>query len=1161
LVPAAIPAYRRIVVHKTEKAEEELVVKPMSEPVKKQEAEPVEIEEQKVEINGTGKKKAKKKEQPKLAHLENERERFRLELFLDLSSDQSGEVKLESMRFIDFFVKSWYYDHAIARTTEGKEPEASMDDMYRAFNHIREEAEGHFRPGTTTLQKIKFFRSAMMGYFQGYERDAADFGTALIHGVFNCSSSTMVGIAGYSLYSNNVRMNRMREHVQAAVNTNEGTFVIENAGPIEVFYEHSCGYLMKPEYYVAEYLVEAGYRKSDFPREVNSWFRARVPDCGEKKPPSGFIPLSHRPGFSEKIKITEQPENQHIGREGFGAGWKEKRPKKKSIEDVEEPEKESGHPLVAVIYGKELAVAQSAILERFRHYAEKRIREMRLSLEGFEDTLGDMGNLYANPEITIKGFPGSVGNFLFPDPYLYTDAFEARSERHAEKRTLEDYQEKEVLPERIMKADVAAGRPGLLEDLWSRQGGDELVVWRMAPFDYADIAEKIADNRMLLFGDSSRGRLKSIHMRKLAFERAVLFCSDRKRCDAAAALLERRLDAIERVMKGEKVDGFAELFERHSAYKKDPLISLEAMGNGQGGVSLEAIEDLVSFRGEKKAIQAVAGYLERDDLGLKRISFLKLINATHGKLLFERESFAQELERILKTGKNVELNAAIAQFLHAQGHKTDETVGALAAYLESKEAVPRALVHELVEAGLPAKTAYDIIERKLRALLHDDVVGFEADLARTSYYQILADLDEGKVVSIFKERLKMDGSGTTWTIADDITVMEGGKVKKSVNIETIAYLLLRRGKFTKGEIGYLIAIDEEEEREFDIHVFAATAHVLGQKELAREVLLKLAEREKIPKRTSTYVLLYHMGHTEEARKKLLTMLAADAIEPGDETYEESGVAIGKYGSSKKVTRVRKVLYEEPLYALSMLGLTERDKERLDEVQQTWGDDILGGRHPLSRITMESARLGMNDYEGIYHSTYAYNVAKAIEGLGRNSIEQAGAWYYKEKHYANMFPNWRIDEEHTKRRRELAWGSPANQLTALQYYFAYGVRLEREDIEALLHMARGNKQRSTYQAGGITYIVETIGSNEVLQFGAITVLAMYGYANFNEKGELIIGPNFGYTEMKRTGRHKMKAAPGTTKITPSKIKTRKADVETTYEFEDHSEEFEEHRKKK
>ena len=73
LVPAAIPAYRRIVVHRTEKAEEELVVQPMTEPVEKEEAEPVEIEEQKVELDGTGKKKHEKKTQLQMSNQKMEK--------------------------------------------------------------------------------------------------------------------------------------------------------------------------------------------------------------------------------------------------------------------------------------------------------------------------------------------------------------------------------------------------------------------------------------------------------------------------------------------------------------------------------------------------------------------------------------------------------------------------------------------------------------------------------------------------------------------------------------------------------------------------------------------------------------------------------------------------------------------------------------------------------------------------------------------------------------------------------------------------------------------------------------------------------------------------------------------------------------------------------
>ena len=142
-----------------------------------------------------------------LETVRKERDEFRNILKKDMNDDAEGKMKLGSMKFIDFFIKSWFYDYAEKELEKGKQPSVKIKELYDSFESILNDAIKSIKPEYGRLQRIKMFHAAMISHLKGYEIDAGDIHSALIDGIINCDSGTMLGISGYSQLEPSVMIN------------------------------------------------------------------------------------------------------------------------------------------------------------------------------------------------------------------------------------------------------------------------------------------------------------------------------------------------------------------------------------------------------------------------------------------------------------------------------------------------------------------------------------------------------------------------------------------------------------------------------------------------------------------------------------------------------------------------------------------------------------------------------------------------------------------------------------------------------------------------------------------------------------------------------------------------------------------------------------------
>jgi len=665
-----------------------------------------------------------------VAELEALRGRFISQLVRDMSDDPEGNLHLGSMGFIDFFIRSWYLDNAIERIGSGKQPDASEQELQAAFGRIRGAAESRVAPTDSPLVRIKKFHAAMTSYFDGYEAKHADIYSALIRKVVNCNSSTEVGTAGYVSSDRSVMLNWFSAdpangydaHVQSALLYNGRYVTIENTTRASPLRYHHGGALTKPEAFVIKYLVSHGTSFSQLPKEASQIIDAiKNAPKSVMKAPSGYLAYQGAADFSSSLDIIDRPITPSsapfsgVIPSGAGDGSRSPGTRLGTRNTKSPPRLTSALTSQSYLYMPftrnekvKMAVATAKLyLQNFDFASEsQKIEDLH---SGDEMRLTCLARRMLDVAAIMRG-PSALERLG-----LYERI------RNSRKRPVGQVMpERDVLDPSVRDADPVSGRMGLLGDLigegedsgWS---GPMPVVFPKA--DYQALASGILDNKILLYSTDFPAVVKSIHLRSIALTRAEAFGG----LDGShSARSQRRADMLLQAIAGEKVEGIDSEFAGHYGFTADVLVPIEKMAkdNGRTGISLLALEDIISFRGEKAAVDAVTAYMGRKDVKLGRIGYERLLLSFGSRMIFEGGPLRSSLSGLLDDGSvRIEAKAAIAHFLFEKGSQDERIPKILSKYLMEADVIPSDAI-SLAGHGLDRKKIGGILNKKLDIEAH-----------------------------------------------------------------------------------------------------------------------------------------------------------------------------------------------------------------------------------------------------------------------------------------------------------------------------------------------------------------------------------------------------------------------------------------------------------
>jgi len=664
-----------------------------------------------------------------LAEIKAAKEAFIADLKADMLDDPAGQVRLNHMQFISFFVRSWYYDHAISMLERGKAPLARPDDLYARFDRIMAFAKETIRPEHTALQRDLIFHGTMFRFLKGYERDTSDIRSALIDGVVNCYSATMLATSGYTQLDPNVLINVYSKHIQSASYFGGLPVVIENTTPGNPLYRYDRGLVVKPEKLVSDYLVnKSNVPLSDLPEEVRTWYTYTLPPFGKNKPPAGFMPFLEKPPVSDTV-VIQPPQTKplfpslpwQITASGPGAC------NGPSCKGRKVPTSNSS---IAVPKKTEPTNA-----EKIKEVVERVHRQLELptiiSTPAGDRPSEDAAWLYlqqkSSNEINWrlstllrdwKMIDEHIESQFGPTPFEALGVYDRRQPPKPFKIIPEN---RPVLPASVRDADPSVQGIGLIEDLGADNpgSGPELMLIRFPRGNLGEIGQSILDNRLLVVGTSFKDQVKGLYLRNTAVVRAKAFGGFNV---DLVALRDSRMAALGEIMRGERVQDFGALYSTHQGYSLDPLLSLKEMeaSRGRKGLAVSAIEDLISFSGENEAVDAVIGYLGRKDLELDRMRYGAIIMSLRSRLLEGRGHLDGKLLGMLRdTERPISLRAAAAQTLHLAGSTDPRISDTLESYLRASPDIQREEVKLLVNTGLKKERAVAVIRQRFGNILHE----------------------------------------------------------------------------------------------------------------------------------------------------------------------------------------------------------------------------------------------------------------------------------------------------------------------------------------------------------------------------------------------------------------------------------------------------------
>ena len=642
------------------------------------------------------------KEPSTLEELKRARGAFQAQLLFDLKDDAAGQVKLDSMLFIEFFVRSWYYKHAIGRLEKGLMPLVTPERLYSDFESIMSAAKSRIHKDHSPIQRDLIFHQSAIAFLKGYEKDHRDIYSALEEGWVNCDSATQLGVSGFTQLDPNARINLFSDHVQSVTAEKGRWVVIENTSSGNPLYSYSRGFLTKPEKYVSDYLIsDANGLAGALPDEVKGWYLHPLERFG-KKPPPGFMPFSEsQQGDAVDIQGPQpfqlspsahtaflDEENAHADKSSGASGKSPHRPGSERANSIALVES----LLASTMHDFSHIQSMVTLLMRNKLFT---ITDYSKAINHSVDTMLEK-SLYEEFHIYEDG-ERYVASLLPKPPRPFIDS-------------------RPVLATAIRDSDFLTERVGLLEDLrYENPGGrisDSLALYQTPAVDYKELGNAILDNRLLLIGRGFRDQVTGIYQRDMALRRAELFGTLGTELSASR---DSRVASLISVIEGKVAPDFDTLFAYHQGYTSDPFVSLRDMRSSKAkkGISVFAIEDLLAFKGERETVDIVMNYLGRKDIELDRIGFGLFMASLNSRLVYERGYLRNGLEGILADkGRSISMRAASAQFLFLHGSRDARISSALGEYLKESDFPTRAEVSNLLATGLEPKTAKKIMEER-----------------------------------------------------------------------------------------------------------------------------------------------------------------------------------------------------------------------------------------------------------------------------------------------------------------------------------------------------------------------------------------------------------------------------------------------------------------
>ncbi len=841
------------------------------------------------------------------------RERFQKTLLKDMKDDPEGKVKLQSMPFIEFLVKGWYYNYGIDRLTHNKPLEVKPPELYKRFDQMMAVAKARIRKDQSALQKDMLFHDAMFTFLKGYERDTRDVKSALKDGIIDCDSGTQVGVAGYRELDPDVLLNVYLDHIQAATKEKAEVVVIENTTPKQIVLKHSSGFLVKPEAYVVGYLLNnSTLSLDDFPKEIQGWydypfpnlFGLRQPLTGLplsldlktiKKPEAGLKPFDEKPSFSTAVTVLEDPEIDLTQR---GSGISQQ-----TVDAL---------PSVSDEIAQEID-------------ASKMYLEML-----------DTAAIAADAKKTVKTFFSPV-KVLTDEGEGYADFAQSRT-LYEEQGIFDENQalpkervipKKPVLAKELRDANSAKLRIGLLEDLKADKPG--LLAVTSPQADWCKISQEIADNKVLLYGNDLASQVQGLQKRKLALERANFFsllkCNDLQK-------VEKRISALEAVLEGKWIENGRELFSSHSGYKQDPLVDLKEMieSRAEKGVSLAAIEDLISFKREKETVKDIFSYLKRKELELDRVEAGKLLISVRDRVL-DKDSFDSVALDFVKqpVHPSLAVAAATAQVLFKYGKRDPSISSALQAYLLNKTDSSKEEILNLVETGLGKKSGEAVLRTNFKDALDDLKKISNSNFKKTvrsmvNSYQALTTLgDDSAAESLYAEWKNQFGP----------------QVHVLLPEEDLVNLLIKEGKHVEDILTEYVKLAKEGKGTYPPQLIRFLVEN-GQRERA----VKMIEEVLIPvfpyrERLIAAATLHSLGKPQEAKSALTDLLTESNVflwkEQLRRMEEEEKEQVKGVQTLRPLKKSRPVPREYnalgPLHLLTEFGVTPQEQEKIAELAQ------------------------------------------------------------------------------------------------------------------------------------------------------------------------------------------------------------------------------------
>ncbi len=654
-----------------------------------------------------------------LPELKKAQEEFYATLLADMNDDPEGQVDLNSMSFLEFFTNNWYYNYAIEQLENDEPIYVTPNDIKRSFAKINSIAERYVRPDHTVIQKAKLMHAAIMSQMRGYELNSWEFGKAAHYGVLNCNSGTQLGVAEYDALGIDVQVNVTWDHVQPALQVDDDNkLIFEFTTPKDPVRKNSPGKLFKPEAYVVGALLDhSNAWITDFPDEVQDWYDFPFPnlivmretstglpfvgeESGIKKPKPGFKPFTTGSDFSDKVEIKKEVERDLTARDSgldWRVAWKE------SSSPVTHNQLEALRKKHTT-WDEELAKHVLTTLQTLSYFDYKKIEET--VSKNVKSNLIKMG--------WVVRASNGPSDFLKQKPWedVYSgDGFEEAGYRP----------ERTVLPKELLHAHPEKDLVGLFEDLevpTPEEGQIYMGFFRVPAVDWCEIGEGILDNRILLYGPTLPDQVKGIHMRQQALNRVLSFTL--MGCDLRGDAAER-VTVVEQLLAGEKVptgiiNETFRWFGSYVGFDADPLLDFYYMVHSQGteGVSLFALEDLLSFSGEQNTVDRVIEYLQRPDVELEREGYGRLMVSLNNRLITHRDYFATQLEEFLGGDAPQEAKVAAAQVLHSVGKKSKRVPDTLEEYLLEQEELTVEDVLMFAKTGLGMGRARRVMRREFK---------------------------------------------------------------------------------------------------------------------------------------------------------------------------------------------------------------------------------------------------------------------------------------------------------------------------------------------------------------------------------------------------------------------------------------------------------------